>query len=208
MKSSLKNLPTPGRWPFRVAMLATVTLLAACASQPVQPPASPLPSDLSELAQWHARGRIGVTGGQSGGSGSFEWQQSGDRADVQIRGPVGIGSVQLEMQGSAENPDLRLRTADGTTLESQAAWDELEARLGAPVPAGKLRYWMLGVAAPGEHQWHPANVQGVTTLEQSGWRIEYQQYSDDAGAHVPVKMQAASGDARVRIVVDRWQLGR
>ncbi len=28
--------------------------------------------------------------------------------------------------------------------------------------------------------------QGVTTLEQAGWRIDYQQYSDEPGAHLPV----------------------
>lgn len=186
--------------------MAALLLIGGCASVPVpRGPESPI--DVTQLTQWQARGRIGVTGGQSGGSGSFEWQQRDDRADVQIRGPVGIGSVRLQVQGSASDPALTLQKADGTTLESQAAWDELEARLGAPVPAGNLRYWMLGIAAPGEHRWHEPDAQGVTTLEQSGWRIDYQRYSDEAGAHVPVKMQAGSGDARVRIVVDRWQLG-
>jgi outer membrane lipoprotein LolB len=76
------------------------------------------------------------------------------------------------------------------------------------VPAGHLRFWMLGVAAPGEHQWREANDQGIVTLEQSGWRIDYQRYSDEPGARVPVRMNATNGDARVRIVVDRWQLGQ
>ena len=46
------------------------------------------------------------------------------------------------------------------------------------------------------------------TLEQDGWRIDYQRYSDDAGAHVPVRIRASSGDTKVRIVVDRWKLGQ
>jgi outer membrane lipoprotein LolB len=121
---------------------------------------------------------------------------------------VGIGSVQFEVDGSADDPEVKLRTSDGTTLESQAAWDELEHRLGAPVPAGSLRYWILGIAAPGEHEWHPADAQGMTALDQAGWRIEYQQYSAESGARVPTRIRAASGDTRVRIVIDRWQLGR
>ena len=191
-------------------ILLSAIFVAGCATQRVQPaPTGPIPEDLGQLEAWQARGRIGVSGAQGGGgSGSFEWDQSGPRADVRIRGPVGIGSVQLEVDGSAEDPEVRLRTADGTTLESQAAWDELENRLGAPVPAGSLRYWMLGIAAPGAHEWHPADAQGVTALDQAGWRIEYQQYSDAPGARVPTRIRAASGDARVRIVIDRWQLGR
>ena len=90
----------------------------------------------------------------------------------------------------------------------EAAWDELEARLGAAVPAGQLRYWMLGLAGARRARWIEASEDGVTTLEQSGWRIDYQRFSTDPGARVPVRMRAASGDARVRIVVDRWRLGQ
>lgn len=187
-------------------LVVTLTVaMAGCATAPQPRPAGPI--DISQLSEWHARGRIGVSGGPSGGSGSFDWQQSGDRADVQIRGPVGIGSIRLRVQGDAESPDVELETSDGVTVASQAAWDELEARLGAPVPAGNLRFWMLGLAAPGAHQWHEPDAEGVTALDQAGWRIEYQQYSSDAGARVPVRMRASSGEARVRIVVDRWSLG-
>lgn len=183
-----------------------VCLMAGCTT--VVPRSSvPLPTDLAQLDRWQARGRIGVSGAEGGGSGSFDWQQSGDRAEVQIRGPIGIGSVHIRVSGSATDPALELETGDGTTLQSQAAWDALEARLGASLPAGSLRFWMLGIAAPGEHRWHEPSADGVVTLEQSGWRIDYQRYSDDAGARVPVRLSASSGSTKVRIVIDRWQLG-
>jgi outer membrane lipoprotein LolB len=183
-----------------------LALLAGCAVAPGKPGA--LPADLQDLDHWQARGRLGVSGPESGGSGSFDWQQDGDRAQVRISGPVGVGSVRLQLRGEGAKPHLRLETANGQSLESDAAWSELESRLGAAVPAGNLRYWMLGLPAPGAHQWHEQNEAGVVTLEQDGWRIDYQRYSTDPGARVPVKMQAVSGDARVRIVVDRWQLGQ
>lgn len=188
-----------------VPVLVASLLLTGCASAPPRPATSP--ADLRTLQYWQASGRLGVSGGSSGGSGSFEWQQQGDKADVKIRGPVGIGSVRLQVEGAALDPQVRLQTSDGKTLEAQAAWDELEARLGAAVPAGNLRFWMLGIAAPGDHLWHEAGADGVKTLEQGGWRIDYQTYSDQAGTHVPMKMRATSGAARVRIVVDRWRLG-
>lgn len=187
------------------AFCAVALLLGACAT--VSPRPAAIPHDLAELDRWQARGRIGVSGADSGGSGSFDWTQRGDRADIQIRGPVGVGSVRLELRGDGPKPDLRLQTGDGRTLESEAAWRELEARLGADVPAGQLRYWLLGLAAPGEHQWIETS-EDVATLEQSGWRIDYQRYSTDPGVRVPVRLRAMSGDARVRIVVDRWRLGQ
>ena len=98
--------------------------------------------------------------------------------------------MRLQVDGEAANPQLKLETGDGQVLESQAAWDELEARLGAAVPAGNLRFWMLGLAAPGEHRWQPPDAQGVTRLEQDGWSIDYQQYSDEPGLRVPSRIRA------------------
>lgn len=191
------------------ALLLTCLVAAGCATAPrPSQPGTAIPTDLNELDRWQARGRLGVSGPENGGSGSFEWRQAGDRSDVDIRGPVGIGGVRLEMRGDGANPDLTLQTSDGQTLQSDAAWHELQTRLGADVPAGNLRFWMLGLAAPGEHRWHEANAEGVIALEQAGWRIEYQKYSDEFGARVPMRMTATNGAARVRIVVDRWQLGQ
>jgi outer membrane lipoprotein LolB len=115
--------------------------------------------------------------------------------------------VRLQVDGEAAHPQLRLETADGQVLESQAAWDELESRLGAAVPAGNLRFWMLGLAAPGEHRWQAPDAQGKTLLEQEGWQIEYQQFSAEPGLRVPARIRAKNGAATVRIIVDRWQLG-
>ena len=191
-----------------LALLLSVAVgMTGCASMGSRPSGGVVPGDLRELQQWAASGRIGVVGRDNGGSGSFDWQQRGDRAEVQIRGPVGIGSVRLQVAGDAANPSMTLETGNGNVLESQAAWDELEARLGASLPAGSLRFWMLGIAAPGEHRWSEAGAGGEKTLEQDGWRIDYQRYSDVPGAHMPMRINATSGETRVRIVVDRWRLG-
>ena len=189
-------------------LFALLLLCAGCASTPRQPTGVPANVDLAQLDQWQAHGRLGVSGPETGGSGSFDWQQRGDRTDLQIRGPVGVGSVRLQLRGDPASPDLKLETADGRKLESTDAWNELQSRLGAQVPAGSLRYWILGLAAAGEHLWHEAAPDGSVTLEQGGWRIDYQRYSTEPGARVPVKMSASNGAARVRIVVDSWRLGQ
>jgi outer membrane lipoprotein LolB len=188
------------------ALLMLVMSLGGCITTPASRPAPGTASDPALLTSWRASGRIGVTGeGGRGGSGSFDWQQRVDAADVQIRGPIGIGSVMLQMRGDPAQPQLSLQTGD-QVLEADAAISELEARLGAVIPAGRLRYWMLGLAAPGEHQWSEPDASGVVVLQQEGWRIAYQRYSTEFGPRLPMRIQASSGAARVRIVIDRWQL--
>lgn len=189
-----------------LAASCAFAMLAGCAGLKTQP-GTAIPPDLKDLVHWQAHGRLGVSGGAGGGSGTFNWAQHKDDAQIQIRGPVGIGSVRLQMSGSAADPQLRLETSDGQVFSAETAWNELEARLGAPVPAGKLRYWMLGLPAPGEHQWITDPQSETPTLEQDGWRIEYR-YSDEFGGRLPSRIRAASGDARVRIVIDRWSFDR
>lgn len=193
------------------ALIALCFAIAGCAGAPTRTGRT-IPADLSELTYWQARGRLGVSGGGNGGSGSFAWEQRKDRATVQIRGPVGIGSVRLQVSGSAVEPNLKMETGDGQVFQAERAWHELEARLGTQVPAGKLRFWMLGLPAPGEHRWLTDRTGEIPTLEQDGWRIEYQyadEFTDEAsGARLPRRIHAASGDARVRIVVDHWSFDR
>ena len=185
--------------------LVAVSCLSGCVTTTpvVVTPSEPV--DPQQLQNWRATGRIGVSGEGGGGSGSFDWQQRADESDVQIRGPVGIGSVTIQLRGDPQRPQMRLQTGD-QVLEADEALAELEARLGAAVPAGRLRYWMLGVAAPGEHQWSEPDAKGVVVLQQDDWRIDYQRYSTEFGPRLPVRMQASSGGAKVRIVIDRWRL--
>jgi outer membrane lipoprotein LolB len=185
-----------------VLLVFTVGLatLTGCALTPrVGPVAN---RDASELTDWQASGRIAVAGANAGGSGSFSWQQHGTRAQVQMHGPIGIGSLKLTLTDET----IRIETADGQVFEADEAQSELTARLGAFVPARNLRYWLVGVAAPGEHQW--SNSADTATLTQENWRIDYQRYGVTSGTRLPTKLVAVNGPARVRIVVDRWTLDK
>lgn len=181
-------------------ILLIVCGLSACVSVQPRIEGSTQGVELGKLQSWRANGRIGVAAAQTGGSGSFNWEQQGAQSSVQLAGPVGIGSVQLHLNGDA----IEVATGDGQTYHAQAALDELQARLGAVIPPAKLRYWLLGLAAPGQYRWLDDNM---TQLEQDGWRIEYGEFLMQDGVRLPAKITASSGTTRVRILVERWQLG-
>src|SRR5262245_44465452 len=124
----------------RAAWVAVLLVVAGCTT--TQPRVS-TPVSLESLANWQANGRIAVAGAQGAGSGNFEWQQADSASTIVIRGPIGIGSLRVSLD--AEHPEqMRLELGDGRKLQADAAWAELEAQLGAPVPAANLRYWLLG----------------------------------------------------------------
>ena len=116
------------------------------------------------------------------------------------RSPFGGRSV------SAVCDRMHLQLGDGRELHSEAAWAELEARLGAPVPAANLRYWLLGLAAPGAHEWLERDEHSAVLL-QDGWRIEFLEYTVVNGQRTPSRMNATHGPARIRLVIQKWRLG-
>jgi outer membrane lipoprotein LolB len=181
---------------YRLWTLVVTAMLSACATAPK----TDIPArEPGQLQYWQASGRMAVSGVNGGGSGSFSWQQRGSEADVQLRGPIGIGSLKLLISDDA----LRIDTGE-QVLEAGEAQAELTARLGAEVPVQALRYWLIGQAAPGEHAW--LQTGDTATLEQNAWRIDYQKYGASEGVRVPTKFVASSGPAKVRIVIDRWRL--
>jgi outer membrane lipoprotein LolB len=190
---------TAVRWGRLAAALALAALVSACASPGTRVSGAGEPA--GALDAWKAAGRLGVAARGQGGSASFLWQQVGEQSVIRLSGPVGIGSVEIEVDAA----DLRVATSDGQVFESEAAHRELAARLGADVPTSSLRYWLLGLAAPGPHRWS-ATSDGRRVLEQDGWRIEYGEFTHSGRTELPTRLTATAGETRVRLVIDRWDL--
>jgi len=156
------------------------------------------------LREWTASGRLAVKAGDDGGSGAFVWSQEGTTSRLDLRGPLGAGAVSLTVAPGT----LSLADGAGRVLDADAARANLQARLGADLPWDHLRYWMLGVAAPGEG----ASVGDATTaplrvIEQSGWRLAYESFGTVQGIGLPQRFSAERGRVRVRVIVDAWSLG-
>jgi len=79
---------------------------------------------------------------------------------------------------------------------------------GAPVPAGKLRYWMLGVPDPQSHSSETLDdAQELISLEQRGWRVGYEGYGETEGAVLPHKVTMDGEGLRIKVIAEQWQVG-
>ena len=81
-----------------------------------------------------------------GFSGTLRYQQQARRADLALDGPLGIGGMRVALDGE----QLSITTSGGEHLDGAAARAELEQRLGFELPLAELRWWLLGIPAPGE----------------------------------------------------------
>jgi outer membrane lipoprotein LolB len=151
--------------------------------------------------RFELKGRVAVATGSDGFNARLRWTQAGKQTHMSLDGPLGAGGVQVTSDGSA----VSIVTSRGDRLDNDAARAELTNRLGFDPPINSLRYWVLGVPAPG----HPAqesldSQQRLATLEQDGWQILYTGYMSVGGEWLPSKLTLQRQGVRLRLVVDGW----
>jgi outer membrane lipoprotein LolB len=190
------------------AMLACASLaLTACVTTPTKPlgPAQDWDARRAELQQqsdFELKGRLAVAAGKEGFNARLRWQQQGTKSDLALDGPLGVGGVRISTNGT----DIEVLNSKGERLDSEAARNEITARLGFEPPLDSLRFWVLGAPDPVHAAEETLDeLQRLSRLIQDGWDIEYAAYADVNGKWFPSRMTLKRDDVRVRVLVDGWQ---
>lgn len=194
------------------ALLCVIALLSivACTPQRVRPSMdvasgerllSEHESRVFERDAFDLSGRIAISDGKEGGSGRFEWQQRGSAYSLRFTVPISAQNWRLEVRpGQAV-----LIESNGAVRIANSAEELLERELGWRLPAAALRFWVLGMRAPGAESELEFGANGqLLSLQQSGWQIRYIERELDQDPPLPSKLFARSGDHQVRMTIRRW----
>jgi outer membrane lipoprotein LolB len=193
----------------RTAPLLAALFLAGCAT--LRPPAPPtVPSaaapawearvaGLQAWTAWDLEGRAAVAYGKQGWQASLAWKQSGPVSDVHLAGPLGLAASELSLtpgglavNGGPPNPDVL---------------NQIQSKLGFPLPIEALRYWLLGVPDPGSAAVVTRNANDrAQQLSQADWLIEIDRYMPVEGDVLPAHLVLTHEDVRIRIAVEHWQV--
>ena len=207
----------------KAACFALAASLAACA--PARMVREPLPTlSAQELAQaqsrqqaheaavaatpdWSLQGRVALSNGRSGGSGGIEWSQRGANYDVALSAPVTRQSWRLSGDAGA----ARIEGLEGGPRSGGDAQTLLRETTGWEIPVAALSSWVRGARAD-ENAFGAATLSyaadgRLARLEQGGWTVDYSAWQPAAtgGTRLPTRLNAERGQARVRLVVDRWE---
>jgi len=195
---------------LRLAIVVVAALLAGCATI-VHPGGAPDQAAwqahrqrLAGIDTWHLQGRIGVTTQHHGGSASLDWRETGDHMTLLLSGPFGLGAVRLH--GTAQ--EMQIRDSKGRSWVTYTPEQALETSLGWPLPIASLRYWVLGLPAPGVGYKVDVGARGLPTrLAQQGWSVDYAAYKRSGGLFLPQNLSVTRGATRIKLIVSDWALG-
>ena len=193
----------------RFLMLALPLLLVACApTVRLHPDAGLLDAQrvreqaLAGADHWALQGRLGVSDGHDGGSGSFSWTQNGDQYVFVLRAPITGKSFRL----SGGPAGASLEGLDGGPLRGPDAQLLMRKALGWEVPLHDLRAWILGLRAdsgPAELSFGANRLPAL--LRQDGWSVDYRAWDESHQPPLPTKVYAAKPPYKVRLSIESWQ---
>jgi len=160
---------------------------------------------LSSIKSFTLNGRLGViySAEYKGFSGSVIWQHDPSADNLDIFTPIGSKAANI-----TKSPSEVIFTADdGKITKAQDAEALTQKTMGWRLPLNGLSDWALG---------RPTNTaitnalwdeQGrLISLDQEGWHIEYQNYSDQASTSLPNKIMLSTDQVRLKLLVEAWQI--
>jgi outer membrane lipoprotein LolB len=202
-----------------VVLLLSGPLLSGCATTAPQKTSPPLSAErlaerqrersewLSLYETWSFSGRAAISKGGKGGSGRIEWEQLDQRRySIALSAPVTRQSWRLS--GDLHSESGRIEGLDGGPRDGEFAEGLLLQTTGWQVPLQQLGSWVRGAPAA-EYPVESVEYDGqgrVSLLHQAGWTVRYTAWRPGplGQPDLPAKIEAESGDARVRLAIEDW----
>jgi len=191
-------------------LLVLVSVFAGCVSVP---PTKTEPSttarklraqhlqQLASIEQFSIQGRIGVQTIGKGFSGSLQWQHSSTEDHINLYSPLGSQVASIK-----RTPDqVVLKDSSGKSFSAADAETLTQETLGWRLPLAGLSDWSIGRPAQSSIQNSTWSEQGLlTSLEQDGWKIEYDNYEQQGAYMLPGKIFLKSDKLNLKLLVEKW----
>ena len=154
-----------------------------------------------EIVDFELAGRIATRYRDEAASGNVAWRHSRGSDELLITTPVGSSVARVVRSGG----EFVLTTSEPRDYRATDAEALTEQVLGFRIPLAGLSDWVRGRAVEGFPASATRDGQGrLATLEQNGWRVEYQEYRADG---LPTRLKLTYPGLELRLAIHEWKLG-
>ena len=180
------------------AAAIALVALSGCATPPAVPEIAPVARP--GVAAFELEGRLAASDGERAASGSLTWVHSPVSDEWTVFSPLG----QIVAQLVRTPRGATLLTADGRTQHADDANTILPQLLGVSAPLDGLPHWVQASPRPGARVLSVDDAGRPARISDAGWVLDYPQYAGPTADAPPRRIDAAWGDARIRLIIDQW----
>lgn len=192
-------------------VFSLIALLAGCAGftsrEAVEGQGNPADwqahkKQITQLDGWQINGKIGIRAPRDSGSATLFWLQRQDYYDIRLSGPLGGGAARL----TGHPGDILLEVSNRGRYQAESPEALLREQLRLDLPVSNLLWWIRGLPAPESRSRITLDGEShLALLEQDGWKVEYQRYTEQNGYALPERMKLYGQDLEVTLVIKDWQ---
>jgi len=202
----------------RLSAVLLFIVLGACKSLPQRTQAdvaeltlAQRSAQLNECRDFRLSGKLAISqvtaNGSDGGSGRFQWQQTGEVIEFRLSAPLSNQTWQLQGLPGA----YALTDSKGQVMRNASAEQLIQDASGWTLPVTQLRSWVLGLPTNSALQSAQTRYQDGTLKQFSerGWQVDYLSYTKTE-PRLPIKIKAVlktadKSKASVKIIVQDWR---
>lgn len=158
---------------------------------------------LATIQQFSLQGRIAVQTNDKGFSGRLSWQHQNNHDNITLFSPLGgqVASI-------TKTPEqITLEDHRGNSISARDTESLTQPTLGWQLPLTGLADWTLGRptnSAIIDSTWSESGQ--LLTLNQDGWKIEYQDYEISNHYMLPKKIILKSDRVNLKLLVEKWDV--
>jgi len=191
--------------------LSTIGLIAGCSSLQTWPF---LPSPTQTERSFHdnilIQGRFSVAYEQSNRpqsvQGRFQWQQQGQRIDIDLMSPLGQTMAKLSITPISATIQ---QTGKETKIADNVA-ELTEQTLGWSLPVVGMRDWLQGFNRATNNQRQIARPNENDQFDTEGWHIQYVSWQQNSASVYPKRIDLTRTSPQLhqlslRIIIDQWE---
>jgi outer membrane lipoprotein LolB len=155
---------------------------------------------LKKLTHWNIDGAFSLSQKNQHIIANYQWSHTPSQFTLRIYAGLNLASVTI----TGTEAQVSLTDTQGQHFTASTIKILMQKALGWQLPIKGLRYWIKGLAAPGNYQAKYGHYGTLSTLHQSGWNITYSRYQRQGIYDLPNIIRIQGHNTHIKLIIKHW----